>query len=317
MPFGTSPLESHRDNTAIKMPRLITGSAIWLTDIDQGDLSLVGGKAFNLARLHALGLHVPLGYCVPTPIFDELARQEPIQAQLINCPKDGSFEQLSTWAHGLRNRIVEVQLPPKIREPILAAFDRLVLETGVPEVAVRSSGIAEDSSRTSFAGQFATFLSVYRNDLLQSIKQCWASPFSPRAIAYSYKLGLPVADQRIAVIVQRMIKATSAGIMFTIEPVTGNASQLVLEAVSGSGEPLVSGRAIPNRFNIDKESCSILESTLAGESVTPVLTYDQIVMIAKSGLFIERAFGWPQDIEWAFENGELYVLQTRPITTHW
>lgn len=191
---------------------------------------------------------------------------------------------------------------------IFDAFDKL----NMSRVAVRSSATAEDSKSTSWAGQLETYLNVTKNDLIKSIKNCWASINSPRAISYAKENNIPSDKQKVAVVVQAMVDSQMAGVMFSVNPVTSNKNQIVLEACFGLGEALVQGQVTPDNFIIDKKSLQIIEKNINLNT----LSDKQVIDLAKLAIRIENHYHFPQDIEWAIDpNNEIFILQSRPITT--
>ena len=201
--------------------------------------------------------------------------------------------------------------------------------------SVRSSAVAEDLANASFAGQQDTFLNVQRKDVPEQVRRCWASYWNARAIAYRHRANVPQLGTGIAVIVQRMVDARSSGIMFTTDPVSGRKDRILIESSWGLGESIASGLVTPDRFVCDKRRLKLVERTI-NRKVTgiflsadgtrsvkiedrgadaPSLTTDEIRAVARTGKRIEAYFGSPQDVEWAIEGDEVFILQSRPITT--
>ncbi len=215
-------------------------------------------------------------------------------------------------------------LSPTLEQSILRMFDALQLE----RVAVRSSGVEEDGHGKSWAGQFVTLLNVNRGELLAAVQTCWDSAASERARAY----GQP---QKLAVLVQHMIESEVSGVAFSANPVTGNQEHMVIEAVYGLCEPLVSGTATPDHFVLHKSNTEMLESDIAekrtmlaykdgknrelpvegNRQTKAALSYAQLCEIAALIREVEAHYGFPVDIEWTYEGSKLYLLQARPITT--
>ena len=189
---------------------------------------------------------------------------------------------------------------------ILAEFDRL----GAKKVAVRSSAVAEDGSKDAWAGQLDTFLDITRDKLMEKVAACFDSAKSDRAKAYAAQKKISSGD--VAVIVQEMVPSDISGVAFSAHPVTNNRGQVVIEAVKGLGEDLVSGRTTPDTYIVDKSSDTVLERHLVA---TRVLDEKQIKTLSETVQRIEMIFSFPVDVEWAFANGELFILQSRPITT--
>ncbi|HEU5425192.1 MAG TPA: PEP/pyruvate-binding domain-containing protein, partial [Nitrolancea sp.] len=250
---------------------------------------LVGGKGANLGRLVRLGFPVPPGFVVTTAAY----RVAVTAGQLA-----------ATDPEELRTRLPALPLPTEVSTPLLGAYRRL----GATAVAVRSSGTAEDLAAASFAGQHDTFLNVMGEaGLLDAVRACWASLWSPRAVDYRRRHGWAIPHLALAVVVQVMVPAEWAGVLFTADPVSGRRDRVVLEAVPGLGEALVSGEATGHRYVVTKRG----QRVLSGDAALPRhLAAD----LARLGQRIEAAFARPQDIEWAYANGRVVVLQARPLT---
>ncbi|MBI5906509.1 hypothetical protein HY857_00450 [Candidatus Saccharibacteria bacterium] len=201
----------------------------------------------------------------------------------------------------------KANMTSSLRDSILKAFDKL----GSPYVAVRSSAVAEDGKNTAWAGQFDTFLNTNRDNLIENIKNCWASAQSARAIAYAKEQGLKSGG--VAVIIQRMIPSKVAGVAFSVHPVTQNKKHMIIESIYGLGEGLVSGITSPDTHVIDKQTIAIIDAALSGRKT--ILKKLEIINIAKQVIKIEKFFGFPVDIEWAIADKKLHILQSRPITT--
>ncbi len=280
----------------------------------------MGGKARSLARLVRGGFPVPPGFCLTTVAYDAALRANGL-AGAARSPA------------ALRARIAEAPMPSDVAGAICAAYRRL----GRGACAVRSSAVAEDQPGLSFAGQHETILNVIGEEaVLDAVRHCWASLWTERAVAYRARQGLGPASARMAVVVQRLVPAEAAGVMFTVDPITGDRHRVVIEAGWGLGEVLVAGRVTPDRYVVDKESLTVLECFVgekelmirphpAGGTVeetvpsarqqAPVLPDHQVMQLAGLGRRVE-AFqsGQPQDIEWALHNGQFYLLQARPVT---
>ena len=177
-------------------------------------------------------------------------------------------------------------------------------------MAVRSSATSEDSSNASFAGQFSTYLNVSKGNLIQSIKNCFASLFNPRVLNYLVSKNISSEEVSMAVLVQKMVKSDVSGVTFTINPVTGDSDQLLIESVEGLGDKLVSGAITPDQCTVQKSDLRTVNKKVGG-----ILSYRQIREVATNCIEIENHFGLPQDIEWAWSNDKLFILQSRPIST--
>jgi pyruvate, water dikinase len=284
---------------------------------DCARVARAGGKGASLARLTALGLPVPPGFVVPA---DRLVASLP----------DGGAALRAALPDPARARAEVARAEPP--EEIGVAYK--ALGKAVP-VAVRSSACAEDSETASYAGQQETFLHVRGADPVRDrVRDCWASFFSEHALFYRQRRG-SLGDLGMAVVVQRMVQADVAGVLFTCHPVQRRRDRMVVEAVLGFGEAAVSGRVTPDHYVITRDGtlkrarvavqpfASVAapdggteERRLApAEGGAPKLGEDELRELAQIGNELERQLGRPQDIEWAIEGGRLYVLQSRPVTT--
>lgn len=247
-----------------------------------------GGKGANLARLIQLGLPVPAGFVVPTDAYRAVVAAN----GLAGAPPEQ-----------LRDRLPAVDMP----DDLASAIDTAYADLGRPDVAVRSSATSEDLAEASFAGQHDTFLDVRgRSAVLDAVRSCWASLWSIRAVDYRRQRGW-TDDIAIAVVVQEMVAAEWAGVLFTVDPVTANPARMLIEGVAGLGETLVSGSATGARVVVDKASLL----TVNADATIPTSIVREV---ARLGREVEAAFGGPQDIEWAHEDGRTYLVQARPMT---
>ncbi|WP_135302087.1 phosphoenolpyruvate synthase [Haloarcula amylovorans] len=306
---------------------------LWLDEIGADDLSRVGGKAASLGELTAAGLPVPSAFVVTADTYRSFIETTDIDEELFEAVDVDSDDSaaLAEAAEHAQELILETEAPPSVKEDLLAAYD----EMGDADVAVRSSATAEDLPDASFAGQQDTYLNVSRADLLRRVKECWASLFTQRAIYYRNEQGFDDATVDIAVVVQQMVNAEKSGVMFTSHPSTG-APTAILEAAWGLGEAVVSGAVSPDNYVVDRESEEIDEVTVAdkkvmcvrgedGETVERsvpeekrnerVLSPEEIHRLIEVGERVEEHYGTPQDVEWAIFEDEVYLLQSRPITT--
>ena len=280
-----------------------------------------GGKGASLARMASLGLPVPPGFVVAA---DALAAALGERAR--------ELASLSADDAERAQRIVQdAEMSKELREEVLAAYREL--GDDVP-VAVRSSACAEDSQEASFAGQQETYLDVRGADeVIERIRHCWGSFFSERALFYRAEKG-SLDDLGMAVVVQRMVSADVAGVLFTVDPVRRRKDRMVVEAVFGLGEACVSGQVTPDNYVLARDGAVkrrrlsvqplVIESAPEGGTVereldpaeggAATLEEDQLRELARLGDDLQGRLGGPQDIEWAIEGGELYVLQSRPVT---
>jgi rifampicin phosphotransferase len=276
--------------TASRRPRpAFEPPILWLDREAATDPRQTGGKGANLARLVRLGVPVPSGFVVTTESYRATV--------LANGLTEAEPE-------ARRERLPHSDIPTEIAGAVIGAYKRL----GEGAVAVRSSATAEDLADASFAGQHDTFLNVTGSDaLLDAVRSCWASLWSPRAVDYRARRGWNDTDLALAVVVQEMVAADWAGVLFTVDPVTGASDRILIEAVAGLGESLVSGQASGERQILDKGSFRRVE----GVDPLPDGVAAELGRLATT---IEAAFGGPQDIEWAHADRRTLILQARPVT---
>jgi pyruvate,water dikinase len=260
----------------------------------------LGGKAASLDRLARMGFRIPPGFCLTTAAF---------QRQLGELGGDD-----------LARQVAETPLVPDLEAELRDAVSRLVAEAprtltsgSDPVFAVRSSAIGEDSSAASYAGLHETELGVRPADVDAAVRRCWASLWSPQALAYRRFRGISMDGAAMAVVVQSLVPADAAAVAFTRHPVTGREDQIVITSIRGLGDAMVSGTVTPDTYVIDKASLRTVDFTPGdGENA---LDDDQLQELARLCLSVEAGFGQPVDIEAAITNGTWYLLQARPITT--
>lgn len=304
------------------------------TDIHACDIAASGGKGANLARLTQAGFPVPTGFVIaPAAYRDATASLAQRVAALHGLAHDhhAAIEQASA---AIIADLRKVALPPALLADITEAC--AALDDNGLRWAVRSSGTAEDLAGAAFAGQHDTFLNCADAvDVVRRVIDCWCSLWSPRAIAYRTRLGFDHSEAAMAVVVQQMVNADAAGVAFSIDPVSGCLDSVVIDANFGLGESVVSGASDVDHLVVTREQWSIASRQVAAKTTRVVptesgtkelevgdheaeraaLNDEQAIAIAQLAARVEAHFGWPQDIEWAFANGELALLQSRPITT--
>jgi pyruvate,water dikinase len=301
----------------------------------QPDIALLGGKAASLARLTAAGLPVPRGFVITTVAYREFVAHNQLQPRIVDAARAVSDEpaSLERAAQTIRTLFEQGALPDEIAGEIDQAYAALGAQE--PAVAVRSSATAEDLPDLSFAGQQETYLNVRGGGQVRNaVQRCWASLWTARAIGYRARSGISPDDVALAVVIQELVPADAAGVMFTANPVSGARDQAVINAAWGLGEAIVSGLVTPDTLVVDKKSGAIQQQVVADKSVMTVrspegtaeadvprerrdqavLTPDQAAALARTGTEIERLYGQPMDIEWAIHAGALAILQARPIT---
>jgi pyruvate,water dikinase len=290
---------------------------VWLGEVQAEDKTIVGGKVAPLSRL-AARYRVPPGFALTTFAFDLASRA-------------GDSDTL--------------HLPEMLRQQVVAAYRRLGEVTGLdqPSVAVRSSAVDEDGADTSFAGQHDTYLNIVGADAVcDAILRCWASARAPRALEYRRQHGLPVDGARIAVLVQHLVLADVAGVIFSANPLTGNLDEVVINTSWGLGESVVSGTVTPDTYVVgvgarvpgaadltvrqrdlaEKRKMTVAVAGGTREVDVPRLLWTrpsledaQVIEMARLAHSLEQTMGWPVDLECAYRDDVLYLLQCRPITT--
>jgi pyruvate, water dikinase len=308
----------------------------WFQEIGLADVALVGGKGANLGELTVAGLPVPPGFVVTAEAYLHAASESGARARLprlLSRLNADDHDSLAETQRAARDEIMATPLPAEIAEAIENAYRRLGDNVAV---AVRSSGTTEDAGDSSFAGMNATFTNVIGlPDVLARIKDCWASLYGERVLAYRVEQHLS-EEPAIAVIIQQMIFSEVSGVMFTADPTTGALDRMVIESVFGQGEAIVSGRVEPDTYVLDKagprlisvrqgkqrfkivrgaDGADVEQPLDDGEVDRRTLSQAEIIAIAELGLRAERHYGNPQDLEWARADGDTYLVQSRPITT--
>lgn len=313
---------------------------VWFKDVDKGDVAVVGGKGANLGEMTQAGFPVPPGFIVTVHAYNEFldrAHLRPAIEELLRSVRVNDSKHLEETSKKIKTLITRSPFPKDIALEIIRAYFRL--GRGIfkhPVVAVRSSATAEDLPGASFAGQQETFLNVTGEaNLIERVKDAWASLFTPRAIFYRATNHFDHFKVGIAIPVQKMIESDTSGIMFTIDPVTNDKSKLTIEAIFGLGEMIVQGAVTPDHYEVDKKSHTIVKKEVhvqeklmrkkgAANELVPLsakdggrtkLTDAQILKLADLGKKLETHYYFPQDVEWAIDKGVIYIVQTRPVTT--
>jgi pyruvate,water dikinase len=280
-------------------------AVVWFTEETCQDVAVAGGKGASLARMTAEGLPVPPGFVIPSYVL-----QESIDAErMLELAASHSTRELQ--------ELVAATEPP--REGITTAYEVLVggrltatyKLVGNKKVAVRSSAVAEDSEAASYAGQQETYLFVEGGEeVCRRVVDCWASFFSERALFYRSQKG-SLEDLRMAVVVQKMVDPEKSGVIFTVDPVRRRRDRMVVEAVRGIGERVVSGEVTPDHYALDRKGKVKREKIVDDR----VLTDEELQRLGDLGRQLEERHGVAQDIEWAMIGEEIYLLQSRPVTT--
>jgi len=307
----------------------------WFEEIGLKDTGSVGGKGANLGELTAGGLPVPPGFVITGEAYLDAVGRAGIRERLVAIlaeARTASQDELDRLAGEARDLVHGVPIPKDLATDIVKAYGRLGADI---RVAVRSSGIGEDAEGTSFAGMNETFTNVAgREQLLARVVDCWASLWGARSIFYRGDKDL-TAEPSIAVVVQEMIPSARSGVMFTIDPSTGETDHIVIEAAFGQGEVVVSGLVEPDTYVVSKDGPRLLHARVgtqffeivrgpdgedqrieldAVEGGRRVLSDQEVIEVARIGLAAEAHYGSPQDTEWAMASGHTYLVQSRPVT---
>ncbi|MBQ9330859.1 MAG: hypothetical protein IJ221_07805 [Oscillibacter sp.] len=312
----------------------------WFNEIPDEDLGLAaGGKGASLCRMSRAGLPVPPGFIVRSETFNAFMEANGLWDYVfekIDTIDFSSNASLIAVAAEIRQHIISCPVPADIAADIVARYGQI--GSGHEPVAVRSSGTAEDLDDASFAGQQETYLFVIgSDDVVQFIKECWASLYNDRAIFYRREKKFDERSISIAVVVQRMVNAEKAGVMFTSNPILNDHDQVLLEAAWGLGEAVVSGIVTPDNLTISKSTGEVVSEYISEKETmvvrlserggtkeipvpdelreAPVLTEAERGALVDLARKIEAFYQKPEDIEWAITEGQVYLLQSRPITT--
>ncbi len=308
---------------------------LYFAEIDKSHLPNVGGKGANLGEMTQAGFPVPPGFCVTTwayRTFTQTSQEMAELLDLLDALPPNQLDAISTLGKRIRDHLQSLVIPETVKAAILDAWRKSGADQ---EYAVRSSATAEDLPTASFAGQQETYLNVQGSEqLLQAVRNCWASLFTDRSIVYRVQNGFDHRSVFLSVVVQRMVFPQVAGIMFTADPVTGNRKIVSIDASFGLGEALVSGIVSADLYQvrsdrlikkqIARKALAIYAKAEGGTAqeeireemqTTPALTEEQALELARMGRRIEEHFGSPQDIEWCLADNEIFILQSRPITT--
>ncbi len=308
----------------------------WFEELGVADVAIAGGKGANLGELTGAGLPVPPGFVVTSEAYLDAVERSGARAELARLLAEVDTtdpDGLTGAAERAQQLVRETPLPPELARAVLDAYHKLGAGT---VVAVRSSGTAEDTAGTSFAGMNATFTNVAGDDeLLARIVDCWASAYGRRVIAYRAAEGV-AEEPSLAVIVQVMVPSERSGVLFTADPATDATDVVVIEAAFGQGEVVVSGMVEPDTYLVGKDGPTI-QSIRVGhqgfkivrgadgrderveltdeEGAQRVLANEEVLELARLGMAVERHYGAPQDCEWAMAGGQTFLVQSRPVTT--
>lgn len=313
----------------------------WFADIGLHDRPHVGGKGGSLGELQRAGIAVPPGFVVKTGAFERfiqaLERHSPVRARVEALQAD-DLAGVTECCKELRARVEEAPLPAEVLDDISAAYAALCNDAGLQAIAVRSSATTEDAADASFAGLQDTYLWITSlEDTLRKVRSCWASLYSVESVTYRRKRGLPEDGVAMAVVVQKMVDARTAGVMFTRSPVSGDRSVITIEGAWGLGSAVVGGEVTPDRWVVGKITGEVSVREISDKQIqhvpatgggtesvpvpeerrrAPCLSDDELQALRAVGRNVERHYGRPQDIEWAIcrQTQQIYLLQSRPET---
>lgn len=302
-------------------------------EITKKDVAIAGGKGASLGEMTKAKIPVPEGFVILSNTFDKFIQESSIKSEIDSILKKVNVENTNSVndaSEKIKYLILNAKIPKEISKEILENFK--LIDTKF--VAVRSSATSEDSEDAAWAGQLDTFLNTTEKNLLTNIKKCWASLFTPRAIFYRFEKKLDETKISVAVVVQKMVQSEISGVAFSAHPVTQNNNQILIEAGLGLGEAVVSGAITPDNYVIEKNSLNIEEINIGEQTKKLVKEKGKNVWIKinKEGknrflddsklkelttliIQIEKHYGFPCDIEWAYEKEKFYITQSRPITT--
>ncbi|EKF85690.1 phosphoenolpyruvate synthase [Methanobacterium formicicum] len=311
-------------------------------ELKKEDVDIAGGKGANLGELTQAGIPVPPGFVITSATYQKFMDETGITQEILdilNALDVNNNKELQESARKIKNIIINTEIPDEISSLIIEAYNALCHRIGKEDafVAVRSSATAEDLPEASFAGQQDTYLNVKgQEDLIKYVRKCWASLFEARAIFYREENNFDHSKVYIAVVVQEMVDAEKAGVMFTVHPSTGE-EKILIEGAWGLGEGVVSGTVTPDTYWMDKSTGEILEKQVSekktmfqkksenGQTVQApvpeelktkqVLDETELAQLVELGKKIQEHYQFPQDTEWAIESGKIFMLQSRPVTT--
>jgi len=308
-------------------------------DINKNDLPMVGGKGANLGEMTQAGFPVPNGFAITVASYELFLERNSLSRRIkdvLEVTDVNQPDQLQEASRKISKLITSGDIPKEVTNEVFKAYRRLSGVFGNAMVAVRSSATAEDLPGASFAGQQATYLNIKgETNLLLAVRDCWASLFTARAIFYRAQNKIPHEKVKISVMVQKMVQSQVSGVMFTIDPVTNDKDKIIIESVWGLGEMIVQGSVVPDKYIVQKETFSILSKEISDQSIQLTkkgdltkeievpkairdkqkISDEEIVKLAKLADKLQKHYYFPQDVEWAKEGSNLYIVQTRPVTT--
>lgn len=307
--------------------------------VDRDNIAQVGGKGANLGEMTQAGFPVPQGFILPASAYRLFIEENDFQRRIKELLKSANLDrpkELQGVSEKIRSMLERGNIPQEIKSEVVDRYGKVgsLFKHGL--VAVRSSATAEDLPGASFAGQQETYLNIQGEaNLLEAVRKCWASLFTPRAIFYRKEKHFDHFKVNLAVVVQEMIESEVSGIAFTADPLSQDKNKIVIEAIWGLGELVVQGSITPDRYELDRHSLEIIKVTPTSQSVelirkgrenkevrTPKgrqkrqkLSEGKIKELARILQKVHAHYFFPQDIEWAYKKGKFYIIQSRPITT--
>jgi len=298
--------------------------------LNKNDTALAGGKGASLGEMTQAGILVPAGFVILSNAFEQFLEETDLNVEIDSILHSVNHKEMHT-VENASEKIQALILNANIPEDIESEIKKFFKDLNTKYVAVRSSATAEDSASAAWAGQLDSFLNTSEDTLLENVKKCWASLFTPRAIFYRFEKELHKQKISVAVVIQKMVESESSGVAFSVHPVTQDRNQLIIEAGFGLGEAIVSGQITPDSYVIEKQPRRIIDKNIAiqakgiyrggwkeisqEQGEKQALSDKQILELSQLILKIEKHYGFPCDIEWAFEKGKFYIVQSRPITT--
>lgn len=307
-----------------------------LTELNRADLPIAGGKGANLGTLIQAGLPVPRGFCITIAAYRAFVELNHLDVELhriLDATRMDDPSSLESASDSIRACFQRGQISPALSDEIRQAY--ILLHNPPIPVAVRSSATAEDLPDMSFAGQQDTYLNILgTKPLLEAVIRCWASLWTARAIGYRARNNVSNKDVALAVVVQQMVQSEASGVLFSANPLTGKRDETVIDATLGLGEALVSGQVEPDHYVVTNSEMKILSKTLGAKALSiqgqagggtitlhnpaanqQALPDEQILALSNLGQKAQAYFGNPQDMEWAWADGKLYIVQSRPVTS--
>ena len=303
--------------------------------IRKKDVKIAGGKGASLGEMASVKIPVPNGFVVLAQAADQFSKNSGFDKPIVDLLKKVNLKSVNSvnqTSKKIRTLISKAEFPKETEKSILDEFAKLKTKY----VAVRSSATAEDSNKASWAGELETYLYVDKKNLIKTVKKCWSSLYTPRAIFYRFEKKLDKKNIAVAVVIQQMVDSEIAGVAFTVHPVTKDKNQMVIEAGWGLGEAIVGGQVTPDTYVIDKQDDYLVDINVSEQTKKLIrakesglkevtvkksdqskqkLSGQQIIALAKICRQIEKHYQLPQDIEWAYAKNKFYITQSRPITT--